>query len=227
MAPVFTHVQVAVPLTATVSTAVLVVPFLSLWKKMLPTVMAIVLGGGGGGPEVAVALKVTGEPVAPVTAACADWAPAVGPSVQLLAAMPSPPVGPDVGARVPVPVDQFTVTPDWGAPSRVTMILRSFGSASLTGPVCASPLAVGSLATTSGDGLGVESPPPHPPTSAATTPSASAVFPQAPACALLRMASFDRGDPPVHPEPSFLHGTVLPVLNGRSGFVRAEPDLQL
>ena len=63
--PVFTQVQVAVPLTARVSTAGLLVPFLRLVKKMLPTVMPIVLGGGGGGgAPVAVAVKVAGEPVA-------------------------------------------------------------------------------------------------------------------------------------------------------------------
>ena len=68
----YTQVHVAVPSTARVSTAGLLVPFLTLLKKMLPTVMPIVLGGGGGGgPPVAVAVKVTGEPVAPWTAA---WA---------------------------------------------------------------------------------------------------------------------------------------------------------
>jgi hypothetical protein len=75
------------------------------------------------GPEVvAVAPKVAGEPVAPVTLAVAVCGPGVSPSVQLLVL--SPP-----GLRLPSAVAQLTTMSAAGSPSRVTTTRRSLGSA--------------------------------------------------------------------------------------------------
>ena len=59
---------------------------------------------------------------------------------------------------LPFAVDQVTSTCGTATPSRVTITLRPFGSASPTGPLCASPLLVGVLTMTAGDWLGPESP---------------------------------------------------------------------
>jgi hypothetical protein len=131
------QVQVTVPPTATVSTAGFDVLFRLLVKLKFSTFTPIALGGGGGGgPPVAVAEKVIGEPVAPWTAAWALWAPLVGPSVQVLAAVPDWSVVPEVGERLPSVVDHATATDPTGFPSRVTTIRRASGSAWDAGPVC-------------------------------------------------------------------------------------------
>ena len=66
------------------------------------------------------ALKLTGDPVAPSSVAWAVCAPAVGPSVQVVALIPSASVATEVGATDPPVVDQVTVTFSCGSPSTVT-----------------------------------------------------------------------------------------------------------
>src|SRR5262245_30925715 len=68
----------------------------------------------------AVALKVTGDPVAPSNVAWAVCAPAVGPSVQVVALIPSASVATEAGATDPADADQVTVTFSCGSPPTVT-----------------------------------------------------------------------------------------------------------
>ena len=77
------------PPTAMVSTAGFSLAFLALLKKKSPTFTAAVIGDGPAGPALAVAAKVTGEPVAPASVtAVAFCVPTVLPSIQVVVAMP-------------------------------------------------------------------------------------------------------------------------------------------
>src|SRR4051794_34613584 len=110
-------------------------------------------------PLVALAVNVTGDPVASVTLAVAAWSPVVLPRVQTLVLTPLTSVWSESGERVPPStVDQVTVTSVAGRPSRVTTTRNSLGSATLTGPIWWSPFFVAALSTT-GDGVGPVSPP--------------------------------------------------------------------
>src|SRR5690349_14357861 len=127
-----------------------------------------------GVPLVAVAVKVVVElRPPPSTRASADCGPLVPPKVQMLELMPSASVRSDVGVSdPPLPVDQVTVTPDAGAPSRVTSTRSSLGSGCPAGPVWVSPLLVPALAMIGAETAGPLSPlQPSP----ATAASASAL----------------------------------------------------
>src|ERR1019366_4445689 len=93
-------------------------------------------------PTVAVALKVAGEPLRPLTVAVAVCAPDPGPSVQVMVATPSAFVT-DVGAPIeppPVTAAQFTVTPGTTlANASVIVTLSGVASAADTGPFWRSP----------------------------------------------------------------------------------------
>src|SRR5215212_7379443 len=75
-----------------------------------------------GSPGLAVALKVTGEPLAALSVARALCGPATVPNAQELLAMPFASVGVEAGVMLPFGpvVDQVTVAPAAGAPPSVT-----------------------------------------------------------------------------------------------------------
>jgi hypothetical protein len=93
-------------------------------------------------PGIAVAVKVTGDPVAPLNVALAVCEPETVPSVQALAATPFASLTADVGFREApaAPVDQVTVEPAAAVPPSVTDTLSGCASACPTTAVWASPL---------------------------------------------------------------------------------------
>jgi hypothetical protein len=120
-------------------------------------------------------VKVTGEPIAPVTRATAVCGPGVGPKVQVVLLTPSPPVVPSEGENVPLLLDQLTLTSRTGLPSRVTTTRSGLGKGALIGPVCTSPLLVEVFSTLGEDWLGPLSPPdPHPKAVTSTAPARNA-----------------------------------------------------
>ena len=78
---------------------------------------------------MAVAVNVTGDPVAPVTLALADCGPAWSPSTQRLVLSPLASVWSVPGPTAPAAALQVTATSGSGVPSRVTTTRRLEGSA--------------------------------------------------------------------------------------------------
>src|SRR5690242_886016 len=91
-------------------------------------------------PWVAVAVKLTGEPVNPATVPVAPWDPAAVPRTRVALATPFAPVI-EVGVILPPPVTpHVTVTPATGFPARsLTVSVYAMGSVPPTVSVCASP----------------------------------------------------------------------------------------
>jgi hypothetical protein len=113
-------------------------------------------------PGVAVAVNVTGDPVAPLNVALAVCEPETVPSVQALAATPFASVTADVGFREApaVPVDQVTVEPAAAVPPSVTDTLSGCASACPTTAVWASPLLAEAFAMAVVGGVMLLPPPP-------------------------------------------------------------------
>ena len=108
----------------------------ALWPSPDTSTSAVGLAGA------AVWLNSTGEPVKPSTVACADCAPAVGPSTRSAAASPSAPVSTVTGEIEPPPLTlHVTSTLATGFPSAsVAFTTSESASAEFTGPVWSSPL---------------------------------------------------------------------------------------
>ena len=96
----------------------------------------------GGPPDVAVALKVSGDPLAPETAARSELLPAAGPSVHTGDAVPLAAVVEVALATEPPPLItvQSTAIPATPLPSRDTRTSTGLGSAAPTAAVWPLPL---------------------------------------------------------------------------------------
>ena len=95
------------------------------------------------GPGVAVAVNLTGDPVAPLKVAVAVSAPAVCPSVQFAVPIPLASVFPPGLIADPTADDaHVTDIPACGVPFNVTTTRKGLGRAVVTGAIWASPLAV-------------------------------------------------------------------------------------
>ena len=103
-------------------------------------------------PTIAVALKVSGEPVSPAALATVLCAPAEAPSVRRTAARPSAPVTTDGALTVPPPfAAQSTVMPATGLPAAsVTSTARESVSAEPAVPVWLLPPAMAIVAAPAG-----------------------------------------------------------------------------
>ena len=122
----------------------------ALWALPLDTAICVAA------PEVAVAVKPTGEPVAPLRVAVADCCPDVWPSVHVVVAMPVASVT-DFGGFTEEPAPtaaHATESPATGAPLSVTRTRSGFVRLVATVPVCAFPLAEAVIAM-SGTGAAV------------------------------------------------------------------------
>jgi hypothetical protein len=118
-----THVHVTVPPTAT--------RVVDGSKKLSSTSTDASIGAGGWG-SVAVAVNVAGDPVTPEADACTVFAPAAGPSVHMVDAVPAALVVELVGSTLPPPAVTLhvTVLPETGVPSCVTATMSGFETAS-------------------------------------------------------------------------------------------------
>ncbi len=89
-------------------------------------------------PGVAVAVKVTGDPVAPLKVAVAVWVPAVWPNVQVALDIPMASVAPEFAGLTAAPVPEVahvTVVPTCGVPLNVTTTRSGLARAVVTAPV--------------------------------------------------------------------------------------------
>jgi hypothetical protein len=83
-----------------------------------------------------VAVKLTGDPLAPLRVAWAVWEPETVPRVHALLAIPFASVVEEaVREALGAVVDQATVSPDDGAPFSVTTTWSGFASGCATVPV--------------------------------------------------------------------------------------------